>query len=62
MSDEDELAIPEQVIFMITNENRIINVNSNFANMVGSNIEQVVNKNYKSYIPEIYRDAHSQWV
>lgn len=49
------------MLFLITNEERIVNTNNNFAMLVNATPEYLIGKSYVSFIPESYREMHLQW-
>lgn len=61
VSEEDEVALPEAVTYIITSGPRIISANNNFALLVNRNLEHIRDTPFQNYIPEVYREPHRLW-
>lgn len=62
VSEEDEIAVPQSVTYLITSGSRILSANNNFSMLVNHPLDHLVGTPYHNFIPEIYRDAHKLWV
>ncbi len=51
------------MLFFISNsEEKIVNCNRDFCNLVEIDKEELVNRSYGEFVPGMFREYHSKWV